>query len=74
MTAVQLHVQGMSCAGCAMSVERRLRATTGVKEACVDLATATVDLRFDEEVVNQDDLEKVITALGFQVDYTMGQA
>jgi P-type Cu+ transporter len=45
MSQVTIPVQGMHCAGCAASVQKRLAAAPGVREASVNLAThkATVE-------------------------------
>lgn len=72
MTTIELHVQGMSCQGCAQSVERRLLSTPGVQSATVDLATATASISYDEEQTAPYSLEKVIEALGFDVLYSTG--
>ncbi|HEY3379629.1 MAG TPA: heavy metal-associated domain-containing protein [Armatimonadota bacterium] len=71
MTSIQFNIQGMSCAGCAQSIERRLQSTAGVQSINVDLASATAALIYDESVTNAEALEKVIEALGFNVMYSM---
>lgn len=73
MATIQFNVQGMSCAGCAQSIERKLMSTAGVESANVDLATATATIDFDDTVTNQNSLEKVIEGLGFDVLYSMGR-
>lgn len=73
MTLVDFHVKGMSCAGCAQSIERRLRSTPGVQSADVDLANAVAHVTYDETAVSPDALEKTIEALGFDVVYGMGR-
>lgn len=69
MASIQFAVQGMSCAGCAQSVERRLMSTPGVRSASVELATGKADIDYDETITNPNSLEKVIEALGFDVSY-----
>ncbi|HEY3376702.1 MAG TPA: heavy metal-associated domain-containing protein [Armatimonadota bacterium] len=69
MVTMAFRVQGMSCQGCAQSVVRRLQSTAGVQSAEVDLASATANVSFDENVTNADSLEKVIESLGFDVLY-----
>lgn len=73
MASIQFNVQGMSCAGCAQSIERRLLSTAGVQTATVDLASATANIEYDESVTNPNSLEKVIEALGFDVRYSVGR-
>jgi len=73
MTSVQMNVQGMSCAGCARSIERRLTATPGVQSVSVNLESGVADITFDETVTDAHSLEKVIESLGYDVVYSMGQ-
>lgn len=73
MTSIQFNVQGMSCAGCAQSIERRLITTAGVESAVVDLAAGTATVTFDEAITTANSLEKVIESLGFDVLYSMGR-
>jgi len=73
MTSVSFNVQGMSCSGCAQSVERRLMSTPGVQSASVDLVSATANITFNEQTTNANSLEKVIESLGFDVVYSMGR-
>ena len=73
MTSVVFNIQGMSCAGCAQSIQRRLNSTPGVQSAAVDLASATAGIEFDDSVTNANSLEKVIETLGYDVVYSMGR-
>ena len=52
-------VTGMSCAGCAASVEKVLNNTTGVGKAAVNFATNTVMVEYDDST----DVEKLRDAL-----------
>jgi copper chaperone CopZ len=72
MTTAQLHVKGMSCMGCAQSVERRLRKAPGVHNAAVDLASAIARVTFDDTQTTLTTLESAVTGLGFEVDYSVG--
>ncbi len=45
------YVIGMSCAGCALSVESTLAAQKGVKEAKVNFASSTVMVVYDENEI-----------------------
>ena len=69
MTTSTYNVQGMSCAGCANSITRRLQATPGVTTAVVDLAGGTATVTFDEALTTADSIEKVIETLGYDVVY-----
>ena len=72
MATVQFNIKGMSCAGCARSIERRLSVTPGVRTSSVDLDAGTTDIDYDETVTDPGSLEKIIEALGFDVLHGMG--
>ena len=65
--SVKLPVSGMTCGGCARSVEKKLSATPGVKSAQVDLEGATATVQFDPGRVQVPRLIAAIEQLGFQV-------
>ncbi len=67
MTTIQLNVQGMSCNGCAQSIERRLRTTAGVQDVSVNFQEAVAKITFDDTVTNLDMLAEVIESLGFEI-------
>ena len=64
MTAAELAVEGMTCAGCASRVERALNDVEGV-EASVNLATETAAVRYDENRVALRDLVEAVEAAGY---------
>lgn len=59
------YVTGMSCAGCAASVESALAEQKGVDEAKVNFASSTVMLNYDPEIVSPMDLKKAVEAAGY---------
>ena len=63
---ITLAVTGMTCGGCARSVERKLAATPGVSSAVVNLEAATVTVQFDPERTPKAGLIAAIETLGFQ--------
>ena len=60
-----LPVTGMSCAGCAVSVESMLNNTTGVKAAAVNYANQSVQVDFDPNQVSLSDLDTVLQGIGY---------
>jgi copper chaperone CopZ len=64
---VTLPVSGMTCGGCARSVERKLAATPGVTGATVDLDSATATVQFDSGRTEVPKLIAAIEQLGYQV-------
>ncbi|HDT12845.1 MAG TPA: copper-translocating P-type ATPase [Candidatus Aminicenantes bacterium] len=64
---IDLAVTGLSCASCAANVERALRASPGVAEANVNLATARATVLFDPRLVSRAELVKAIREAGYGV-------
>ncbi|HSA95694.1 MAG TPA: heavy metal translocating P-type ATPase [Acidobacteriota bacterium] len=63
----ELAVTGMSCAGCALNVEKALRKELGVCEANVNLATARATVEFDPRLASRADLVRAIRDAGYGV-------
>ncbi|MBD2344427.1 heavy metal translocating P-type ATPase [Anabaena subtropica] len=60
-----LDVGGMKCAGCVKAVERQLTQNSGVKSACVNLATEVAVVESEVGAVDPDILAQRLTAAGF---------
>ncbi|MEO0071166.1 MAG: heavy metal translocating P-type ATPase [candidate division WOR-3 bacterium] len=60
-------IGGMSCAGCAVTIEKALNRLPGVKVAQVNFAAEEAVVEFDPEVTPFTELAKTITALGYEV-------
>ena len=57
-------VTGMTCASCALKVEKALQHQKGVSSAAVDLVGNTVTVIFDP-AVNPDNLKRAVQAAGY---------
>jgi len=66
-TRVDLPVEGMTCAACSSRITRGLNKLEGVENANVSLASARATIVFDDERLQPDDFEAVITKLGYSV-------
>jgi Cu+-exporting ATPase len=64
---VTLPVTGMTCANCALNIQRNLRKVKGVKEANVNFATEQAFVSFDLEQVQIKDLAEKIHDAGYGV-------
>lgn len=60
-------IAGMHCASCAVTIERSLKSSPGVKEANVNFATQKATVEFDEEVTNAMALHEVVKKEGYKV-------
>jgi P-type Cu+ transporter len=64
VSQITLELEGMTCAGCAGTIERRLNGLPGV-EASVNLATERAAVRYDEAAVSIDDLLDAVASAGY---------
>jgi P-type Cu+ transporter len=62
-----LQITGMTCAACATRIEKGLKKMEGVKEANVNLALEKSTIKYDLEMVSEQDFRKKIQSLGYDV-------
>ena len=60
-------VEGMTCATCALTVEKVLGKLEGVDQASVNLANETVSLDYDQQVLSFADLEAAVEGAGYRL-------
>lgn len=61
----QFKVGGMTCANCALAIEKKLRGTQGVQNVAVNLASETVTVEFDPSVVNMKEIFEQVRDAGY---------
>jgi Cu+-exporting ATPase len=66
-TTVEIPVSGMTCAGCARSIEKTLASTQGVQNATVSFPMGKVMVTYDSGVIGQSQIEQSVRNLGFEV-------
>jgi len=64
---VTLPVTGMTCANCALNIQRNLKKVKGVKETNVNFATEQATVSFDQEQIQIKDLAEKIYDTGYGV-------
>lgn len=62
-----LQITGMTCAACATRIEKGLNRLEGVEEASVNLALEKSVVKYDPEKISEQDVEKKIHDLGYEV-------
>lgn len=62
-----LKISGMTCAACAARIEKGLQKQSGVQSAHVNLAVEKATVEYDDQQVKPQDLEAIITRLGYEV-------
>lgn len=60
-------VIGMSCAGCAISVENEIRSLEGVDEASVNYANQQLKVVYDKEKVNPETMKNALLSAGYDI-------
>jgi len=60
-------VSGMSCAGCALTIEKTLNRLPGVKLAQVNFATEEAVVEYDPKITPVAELKKAIVSAGYDV-------
>ena len=64
---VEIKVSGMSCASCALNVEKSLKNLEGVEEAHVNIGTEKATVKYDPEKLKLLELEKAVEEAGYNV-------
>jgi Cu+-exporting ATPase len=64
-----LKIDGMSCAACALRIEKNLGKLPGVKNATVNFATEKATVEFDSSRIKVSELIAVITGLGYGAEW-----
>ncbi|MGI9528817.1 MAG: copper ion binding protein [Acidimicrobiia bacterium] len=67
MTTVTLSVPDISCGHCKSSIEGAVAPLEGVATAEVTIEARTVDVNFDESIVNLDAIVAAIDEQGYEV-------
>lgn len=62
-----LHIDGMSCNHCRMTVEKALLKVPGVRGAEVDLRAGTAKVTFDPAKATRDEMVKAVEEEGYRV-------
>lgn len=60
-------VKGMTCAGCAQSVESMVNSVEGVEEANVNFATASVFVKYNPSVATAEKINKAVKDIGYEL-------
>jgi len=64
---LQADIKGMHCASCSSRIEKVVGAMEGVERVSVNLATAKMDLHWDEDKLTLESIAARIAGLGFEL-------
>ncbi|MGE0253518.1 MAG: cation transporter [Alphaproteobacteria bacterium] len=65
---IRYRVTGMDCASCAAKIEKAVRTVAGVEEVKVSAATQIMALRIDDAGARLSEVERAVSAIGYQLD------
>ncbi|MEB3358373.1 MAG: heavy metal translocating P-type ATPase [Synechococcales bacterium] len=68
METATLKLKGMSCAGCARSIETAIREVSGVEEANVNFGAEQATIYFDPQSTSLSDIQSAVIAAGYGAD------
>ena len=64
-TEKNLRITGMSCAACAVRIEKSLKKMDGVSDASVNLALETARVKYDGSALSEDDIINAVKKTGY---------
>jgi Cu+-exporting ATPase len=65
MKTQKFDVTGMTCSACSARIEKNINKTDGVIEASVNLLTNSMTVKYDESVLRDIDIIKVVEDTGY---------
>lgn len=63
----KLKVEGMSCATCAVNIEKSINSMKGIREASVNFSNESVSLSYDKKALSLEEIKKRVEALGYKL-------
>lgn len=61
------NIKGMHCNACAMLIEQEFDGKKGIKKISVDFRTENADIEFDEKVVSESEIKRIIKNAGYDI-------
>ncbi len=66
MKNIILEIEGMTCSACSNGLEKYLNKQNGIINANVNLVLANASIDYDENILNQEKIEKYVKQAGFK--------
>ena len=70
---ITIGISGMTCASCAVSNEKALLKTKGILDATVNFAVKKAYIKYDPDVLNEEDVKRVIRENGYDIEISNSQ-
>jgi len=61
----KFNVTGMTCSACSSRIEKNINKTDGIKEASVNLLSNSMMIQYDDSVISESDIIKVVQDTGY---------
>ncbi|HPY56085.1 MAG TPA: heavy metal translocating P-type ATPase [Sedimentibacter sp.] len=71
MKTQKFDVTGMTCSACSARIEKNINKTEGILEANVNLLTNSMTVKYDESVLSEEDIIKVVEDTGYGASTVM---
>ena len=62
-----LSIRGMTCAACALRIEKTVRKLPGIEQASVNLASEKLFVEYDENRLSLDGIKEAVAKIGYEV-------
>ncbi len=66
---ITIPIKGMSCAGCASRIEKKLAGLNGVDQATVNFGAESATVNYHANSVSPDEILHTVESIGFEVPY-----
>lgn len=66
MKRIKVKVEGITCSGCALDIETVLKNTEGISGADASYAAGAVNIDYDPEEINENQVMELIKKLGLK--------
>ena len=67
MAQEMINIKGMMCGHCQATVEKAIKAVTGIKSVKVDLANKQATVEYDPAITDINNIKKAVTDAGYEV-------
>lgn len=71
---ISITVRGMTCVNCENLIESALGRTSGILDVKASYTGGRIAVTFDEQLIRQDAIERIIESLGYNVDHGQTKA
>jgi copper chaperone CopZ len=65
MAEIKIKTTGMDCHGCEVNIQDSVSELPGIKKVKADFKKAVVEVKFDDKLVNSEQIKQAIKAAGY---------